>query len=30
MDVKWELEKLEKEWLAKLQPYNEKGYNKEK
>lgn len=27
-DKKWELKKLEKEWLEKLQPYGEKGYNK--
>ncbi len=27
-DMKWELKQLEKPWLAKLQPYGEKGYNK--
>lgn len=30
MDVKWELEKLEKVWFEKLQPYDEKGYNNRK
>lgn len=28
MNVKWELEAMEKEWLEKLQPFEEKGYNK--
>ncbi len=28
MDVKWELQQMEKVWLAKLEPYNGKGYNK--
>jgi hypothetical protein len=27
-DIKWELQKMEKPWLEKLQPYGEKGYNK--
>lgn len=27
-DVKWELKMLEKQWLEKLQPYGDKGYNK--
>lgn len=27
MDVKWELEKLEKTWFEKLNPYEEKGYH---
>jgi hypothetical protein len=29
-DKKEELKKLEKKWLEKLQPYGERGYNKEK
>ncbi|MBN7772117.1 GIY-YIG nuclease family protein [Clostridium aminobutyricum] len=29
-DVKWELKQMEKMWLVKLQPYDEKGYNKRK
>ena len=28
MDVKWELQQMEKAWLAKLEPYHDKGYNK--
>ena len=28
MDVKWELQQMEKAWLAKLEPYDERGYNK--
>ena len=28
MDVKWELQQMEKAWLAKLDPYDDKGYNK--
>lgn len=28
MDIKWELEKLEKEWHEQLKPYGEKGYNR--
>lgn len=27
-DVKWELKKMEKLWLEKLQPHGDKGYNK--
>lgn len=27
-DIKWELQQMEKAWLAKLNPYDEKGYNK--
>jgi hypothetical protein len=27
-DVKWELKKMEKVWLEKLQPYGDRGYNK--
>lgn len=27
-NIHWELEKMEKEWLEKLQPYDDKGYNK--
>lgn len=27
-DVRWELKQLEKFWLEKLQPYDDKGYNK--
>ncbi|HVI40955.1 MAG TPA: GIY-YIG nuclease family protein, partial [Anaerovoracaceae bacterium] len=27
-DVRWEVKQLEKLWLQKLQPYEEKGYNK--
>ncbi len=29
-DVRWEVKQLEKTWLAKLTPYGDKGYNKEK
>jgi hypothetical protein len=28
MDIKWELQQMEKAWLEKLQPYDDKGYNK--
>ena len=28
MDFKWELQQMEKAWLDKLEPYNDKGYNK--
>lgn len=28
MDVHWEIKKLEKLWLEKLQPYGDKGYHK--
>jgi hypothetical protein len=27
-DMKWEIKKMEKPWLEKLQPYGDKGYNK--
>jgi len=27
-DVRWEVKKLEKVWLEKLQPFGDKGYNK--
>jgi hypothetical protein len=27
-DKRWELKQMEKQWLEKLQPYGEKGYNK--
>jgi hypothetical protein len=27
-DMKWELKKMEKLWMEKLQPYGDKGYNK--
>lgn len=27
-DMKWELKKMEKPWLEKLQPYGDRGYNK--
>lgn len=30
MDVTWELSQMEKTWLAKLEPYDEKGYNHRK
>ena len=29
-DLKYELKKLEEKWLEKLQPYDEKGYNRRK
>lgn len=29
-DVRWETKQLLKVWLKKLQPYGEKGYNKQK
>ncbi|GAB2697472.1 hypothetical protein GCM10027018_15690 [Paenibacillus thermoaerophilus] len=29
-DVKTALDKLEAKWLDKLQPYGDKGYNREK
>jgi hypothetical protein len=28
MDIKWELQQMEKAWLEKLQPYGDRGYNK--
>lgn len=28
VDTAWELKKMKKKWLEKLQPYAEKGYNK--
>jgi hypothetical protein len=28
-DIKWELKQMEKSWLEKLQPYGNKGYNKQ-
>ncbi len=28
IDKKWELKKMEREWLEKLQPYGNNGYNK--
>jgi hypothetical protein len=28
IDIRWELEQMEKPWLEKLQPYGVKGYNK--
>jgi hypothetical protein len=30
VDLKYDLKKLEEKWLEKLQPYDEKGYNKRK
>lgn len=27
-DKRWELSQMEKQWLEKLQPYGDKGYNK--
>ncbi len=27
-DVRWEVKQMEKQWLEKLQPYGDKGYNK--
>ena len=27
-DIRWELKKMKKKWLEKLQPYGDKGYNK--
>jgi len=27
-DVRWELRQMEKPWLEKLQPYEDRGYNK--
>ncbi|MBD2871115.1 GIY-YIG nuclease family protein [Paenibacillus arenilitoris] len=27
-DMRWEMKQMEKAWLAKLQPYGDKGYNK--
>lgn len=29
-DMRWELEQMEKPWLEKLQPYEDRGYNKRK
>jgi len=28
LDVKWEMQKMEKAWLDRLQPYGESGYHK--
>ena len=28
VNINWELENMEKAWLEKLQPYDDKGYNK--
>lgn len=30
MDLKYELKKLKEKWMDKLEPYDEKGYNKRK
>ena len=27
-DVRWEVKQLERQWLERLQPYGDKGYNK--
>lgn len=27
-DIRWELKQMEKQWLEKLQPYEDKGYNR--
>lgn len=27
-DMRWELKKMEKPWIEKLQPYGDRGYNK--
>lgn len=27
-DIRWELKKMKKKWLEKLQPYGDKGYNR--
>lgn len=27
-DVRWEIKQMEKSWLEKLEPYEERGYNK--
>jgi hypothetical protein len=27
-DKRWELKQMEKQWLEKLQPYGDRGYNK--
>ncbi|MCR8634586.1 GIY-YIG nuclease family protein [Paenibacillus radicis (ex Xue et al. 2023)] len=27
-DVRWEIKQMEKRWLEKLQPYDDKGYNR--
>lgn len=29
-DVRWEVKQLEKSWCEKLQPYDERGYNRRK
>lgn len=29
-DVRWELKQMEKKWLERLQPYDERGYNRRK
>ena len=28
-DVRWEMKQMEKPWLEKLQPYGDKGYNRQ-
>lgn len=28
-DMRWELKQIEKPWLEKLQPYGDRGYNKQ-
>ena len=28
VNINWELENMEKEWLEKLEPHDDKGYNK--
>jgi hypothetical protein len=28
IDKRWELKKMKKQWLEKLQPYGDRGYNK--
>jgi hypothetical protein len=28
IDMRWELKKMQKPWLDKLQPYEDRGYNK--
>lgn len=27
-DIRWELKQMEKQWLEKLQPYGDRGYNR--
>ena len=29
LDVRWEVKQMVKPWLAKLQPYGDRGYNKQ-